>query len=124
MNKTSTPTNLAEKTCTPCRGGVPPLTAQEAEDYRRQAPEWSLLDDATRIERTYRFRNFRVAFAFVEQAARLAEEEGHHPDIGFGWGYATVSLQTKKIKGLHENDFIMAAKLDQMAGAPGSTGQT
>ena len=64
MNETSTPINLAEKTCTPCRGGVPPLTAQEAEDYRRQAPEWSLADDATRIERTYRFRNFRDAFGF------------------------------------------------------------
>ena len=118
MNETSTSTNLAEKTCTPCRGGVPPLTAQEAEDYRRQAPEWSLADDATRIERSYRFRNFRDAFGFVEQAAHLAEKEGHHPDIGFGWGYATVSLRTKKIKGLHENDFIMAAKIDHIPGAP------
>jgi 4a-hydroxytetrahydrobiopterin dehydratase len=116
MNETTMPTNLAEKTCTPCRGGVPPLTAGEAEDYRRQAPDWSLVDDATRIERTYRFRNFRDAFAFVEQAAKLAEAEGHHPDIGFGWGYATVSLRTKKIKGLHENDFIMATKLDRIAG--------
>jgi len=58
----------------------------------------------------------RSAFGFVQQAADLAEGEGHHPDISFGWGYATVSLQTKKIKGLHENDFIMAAKLDRMVG--------
>jgi 4a-hydroxytetrahydrobiopterin dehydratase len=115
-------TNLAEKSCTPCRGGVPPLSAEEAEGYRRQASEWSLLDDATRIERTYRFRNFRDAFGFVKQAADLAEAEGHHPDIGFGWGYATVSLRTKKIKGLHENDFIMAAKLDRIAGAAATTG--
>ena len=115
-------TNLAEKSCTPCRGGIPPLTPEEAEAYRRQAPEWSLLDDAARIERTYRFRNFRDAFGFVEQAAALAEAEGHHPDISFGWGYATVSLRTKKIKGLHENDFIMAAKLDRLAGAPATAG--
>jgi len=115
-------TNLAERNCTPCRGGVPPLTPDEAEAYRRQAQEWSLVDDATRIERTYRFRNFRDAFAFVEQAAALAEAEGHHPDIRFGWGYATVSLRTKKIKGLHENDFIMATKLDRLAGAPASAG--
>jgi len=121
MDETMT-TKLADKTCTPCRGGVPPLTLQEAEDYRQQAPEWTLLDDATRLERTYRFRNFRDAFAFVEQAARLAEEEGHHPDIGFGWGYATVSLRTKKIKGLHENDFIMATKLDRIAAAPATAG--
>ena len=84
MNDTAMPTNLAEKSCTPCRGGIPPLTAQEAEAYRRQAPEWNLLDDATRIERTYRLRNFRDALAFVEQIAALAEEEGHHPDISFG----------------------------------------
>ena len=77
-----------------------------------------MVDDATRIERTYRFRNFRDAFAFVEQIAALAEAEGHHPDISFGWGYVTVSLRTKKIKGLHENDFIMAAKIDRVPGAP------
>ena len=111
-------TALAEKSCTPCRGGVPPLTREAAEDYRRQAPDWSLVDDATRLERTYRFRNFREAFAFVDGVAALAEAEGHHPDISFGWGYATVSLRTKKIKGLHENDFIMATKLDRLAGAP------
>ena len=114
-------TALAEKTCTPCRGGVPPLTAEEAEGYRAQAPDWSLLDDATQIERRFRFKDFREAFAFVARAAELAEAEGHHPDIAFGWGYATVSLRTKKIKGLHENDLIMAAKLDCIAeGAAGT----
>jgi 4a-hydroxytetrahydrobiopterin dehydratase len=109
---------LAEKTCTPCRGGVPPLTPEEAEGYRGQAPDWSLMDGATRVERRFRFTNFREAFAFVARTAELAEAEGHHPDITFGWGYATVSLRTKKIKGLHENDFIMAAKLDRIADNP------
>jgi 4a-hydroxytetrahydrobiopterin dehydratase len=80
------PVALAEKSCTPCRGGIPPLTEQEAAAYHAQAPDWA-----------------------------LAEAEGHHPDIGFGWGYARISLHTKKIKGLHENDFIMAAKLDRLA---------
>ena len=106
---------LAEKTCTPCRAGIPPLSPDEAEQFHEQAPDWALLDDATRLERTYRFKNFREAFAFVERAAALAERESHHPDIGFGWGFATVSLRTKKIRGLHENDFIMAAKLDRIA---------
>src|SRR5258708_538769 len=106
---------LSEKNCTPCRGGIPPLTLKVAEEYRQQAPEWSLVDGAARIERQYRFKNFREAFAFVERAAELAEAEAHHPDISFGWGYATVSLRTKKIKGLHENDFIMATKLDRIA---------
>jgi 4a-hydroxytetrahydrobiopterin dehydratase len=108
---------LAEKSCIPCRGGIPPLDAESAEAYRQQAPDWALLDGAARIERTYRFRNFREAFAFVERAAELAEAEGHHPDICFGWGYVTVSLRTKKIKGLHENDFIMATKFDRIAAA-------
>ena len=107
--------SLAEKTCTPCRGGIPPLTLDEAERYGDQAPDWALLEQATRIERTYRFKNFREAFAFVERAAALAETESHHPNIGFGWGYVTISLRTNKIKGLHENDFIMAAKLDRIA---------
>ena len=106
---------LAEKSCVPCRGGIPPLDTSAAEEYRRQAPEWALRDEATRIERSYRFKNFAGSFAFVERAAALAESESHHPDISFGWGYATVSLRTKKIKGLHENDFIMAAKLDRIA---------
>ena len=60
-------------------------------------------------------KNFGEALGFVERAGALAEAEFHHPDISFGWGYATVSLRTKKIKGLHENDFIMAAKLDRIA---------
>ena len=106
---------LAEKACTPCRGGIPPLNRDEAAYFHEQAPDWALVDGATRIERTYHFKNFREAFAFVERAAALAEAESHHPDIGFGWGFATVSLRTKKIKGLHENDFIMAAKLDRIA---------
>ena len=109
------PLTLAEKSCTPCRGGMPSLTKEEAASYQAQAQDWQLLDEAKRIERTYRFKNFREAFGFVERVAALAEGEGHHPEIRFGWGYATISLQTKKIKGLHENDFIMAAKLNRIA---------
>jgi 4a-hydroxytetrahydrobiopterin dehydratase len=107
-------TALSEKTCTPCRGGIPPLRREEAEALRANARDWQLLDDARRIERKFRFGNFREALCFVEGVGNLAEAEGHHPDVCFGWGYATVSLQTKKIKGLHENDFIMAAKIDQL----------
>jgi 4a-hydroxytetrahydrobiopterin dehydratase len=104
---------LVTKTCTPCQGGIPPLTADEAERFRSQAKDWQLLDDAHRLERRFTFQNFRDALTFVNNVGALAESEGHHPDVSFGWGYATVSLQTKKIKGLHENDFIMAAKIDQ-----------
>ena len=109
---------LAEKTCTPCRGGIPPLGRDEALRFQAQAPDWELRDDARHIERTFRFPNFREALAFVQQVGDLDESEGHHPDISFGWGRATVSLSTKKIKGLHENDFIMASKIDRMLGRP------
>lgn len=113
MSSQSAP--LAGKTCTPCRGGVPPLGREEVQALHRQTPDWAIVEDARRIERTFRFSDFAQAFAFVAKAADLAEAEGHHPDISFGWGYATVSLQTKKIKGLHENDFIIAVKLDRIA---------
>ena len=109
--------DLAERVCTPCRGGIPPLTGEEAAHYLPQADGWTLLDDGRRIERSYRFKNYREAFAFVQQVSDLAEHEGHHPDVSFGWGYAKVSLQTKKISGLHENDFIMAAKINRIADA-------
>jgi 4a-hydroxytetrahydrobiopterin dehydratase len=110
-----TVTALVTKTCTPCRGGIPPLTVDEVAVFRKQVPDWSIQDEARRIERTYPFKNFAGAFTFVRKVAEMAEAEGHHPDISFGWGYARVSLQTKKIQGLHENDFIMAAKFDDIA---------
>ena len=112
--------NLAEKTCTPCRGGIPPLTQEEAERLHVQVPDWELRDDAHRIERSFRFANFREALSFVQRIGDLAETQGHHPDISFGWGYATVSLRTKKIKGLHENDFIMAGRIDRIFNANNS----
>jgi 4a-hydroxytetrahydrobiopterin dehydratase len=107
-------TELATKTCVPCRGGVPPLGHEDAQAYLEQADGWQLQDESKRIERTFKFKNFREALAFVDRVGGLAEAEGHHPDIGFGWGYATVSLHTHKIKGLHENDFIMAAKINRL----------
>ncbi|HEV2697849.1 MAG TPA: 4a-hydroxytetrahydrobiopterin dehydratase [Terriglobales bacterium] len=109
---------LVEKKCTPCRGGIPPLTQAEAERFQSQTPNWQLHDSNRRIERTFRFRNFQEALGFVRNVGDLAEAESHHPDISFGWGYATISLRTKKIKGLHENDFITASKIDRMFDRP------
>jgi 4a-hydroxytetrahydrobiopterin dehydratase len=108
--------DLVSKTCTPCRGGMPPLSKAAAETYLEQAPGWALMDESRRIERSFAFKNFKEALDFVTAVGALAEREGHHPDISFGWGSARVSWQTKKIKGLHENDFIMAAKTNELAG--------
>jgi 4a-hydroxytetrahydrobiopterin dehydratase len=115
---------LTSKSCTPCRGGIPPLKTRQVKDYHRHTPEWAIRDENRRIERTFKFKNFAEALAFAKSSGDLAEAEGHHPQISFGWGYATVSLQTKKIKGLHENDFIMAAKLDQLASSTRTTGRS
>jgi 4a-hydroxytetrahydrobiopterin dehydratase len=106
--------SLAGKTCTPCKGGIPPLERREAEALAGQVPQWELGEDLRLITRTFRFANFREALNFVARVGELAEAQGHHPDARFGWGYATISLQTKKIKGLHENDFILAAKIDRL----------
>jgi len=107
--------SLTAKQCTPCRGGVPPLTRAEAERLLRETPGWTLDADATRIERTFTTADFASALALVEKIAEIAEGEGHHPDICFGWGYCRVVFYTHKIKGLHENDFIMAAKVNALA---------
>jgi 4a-hydroxytetrahydrobiopterin dehydratase len=108
---------LTEKTCVPCRGGIPPLTENEAHVFVLEVPEWELTHDATRIQRAFRFANFVAALNFVNKVGVLSEEEGHHPEVAFGWGYANVELYTHKIKGLHENDFIMAAKIDAIVAA-------
>ena len=109
--------DLSSKTCTPCRGGIAPLTMDEANGYLKQAPGWTLVDDGRRIERSFSFKNFKEALDFVARIGNLSEIEGHHPDISFGWGWAKISWQTTKIKGLHENDFIMAAKTNELSGA-------
>ena len=104
--------SLSTKTCTPCQGGIPPLTPEEASHYLAQTEGWQLLEGGTLIAREYTFSDFRESMDFVQKVGELAEHEGHHPDVSFGWGYANISLQTKKIKGLHENDFIMAVKIN------------
>ena len=109
-------TALAEKNCTACRGGIPPLTPEEAKALRAQATDWALLDNAKRIERTYRFRNFREVFSFVERAA-LAEEEAHHPEIRFGWGFATISPANQENQGTSRKPLYHGGQ----AGSPSGT---
>lgn len=105
---------LTAKKCTPCQGGIPPLAPEEAEKFRKNVPEWEFLDNTTKVKRTFRCKDFMDAMALANAIGELCEEEGHHPDITFGWGYCKVIFQTHKINGLHENDFIMAAKVDQL----------
>ena len=106
--------SLSNQHCVPCRGGVSPLDRAEAERYLQEVPEWTLSEN--RIRRRFAFKNFTAAQSFVNRIAGLAEEEGHHPDICFGWGYCEVTLYSHKINGLHQNDFIMAAKIEERYG--------
>jgi len=109
--------NIVQKTCVPCKGGIPPLTREEASRYMPQTPGWEMSAEGQQISRSFKLANFRDTLAFVEKVGALVEEERHHPEICFGWGHATVTLQTRKIRGLHENDFIMAAKINRIFGA-------
>ena len=105
---------LDKESCVPCRGGIPSLTRDEVAPLLAQTPGWALSPDGVWIERTVTFPDFKAAMAFVTQVGELAEGQRHHPDITFGWGYAKVVLYTHKIKGLHANDFIMAAKIAKL----------
>ncbi|GAA0790317.1 4a-hydroxytetrahydrobiopterin dehydratase [Marinobacterium sediminicola] len=106
--------SLADKRCVPCRGGVPTLSREEIAPYLEQVENWQLSENASRIRREFSFPDFNTALTFVNHVGRLAEEMGHHPEICFGWGYASVEIWTHKIGGLHENDFVLAAKIDRL----------
>jgi len=110
--------SLAAKSCVPCRGGIPPLAEEKARELVAGAPEWSLEEGGTRLKRRFEFQGFRAAMEFVNRVADIAEEEAHHPDIAIHWNKVDLVLWTHKIGGLHENDFIVAAKVDRLLEKP------
>jgi 4a-hydroxytetrahydrobiopterin dehydratase len=106
--------SLASQQCVPCRGGVPPLKGKEITELLDElGGNWQVIDEH-HLVRDYKFKDFSEAQAFVDRVGRLSEEQGHHPDICFGWGYANIKIWTHKIKGLSVSDFILAAKIDQL----------
>jgi len=107
--------DLVEQHCIPCRGGMPSLTEAEIATLSPQAPDWAVIeqDGIPRLKRTFKFKNFTQALAFTNQVGELAEAEDHHPTILTEWGRVTVTWWTHVIKGLHQNDFIMATKTDR-----------
>ena len=106
--------DLSQASCEVCRVGAPQVSATEASELLQQIPDWSLIDvdGIQQLQRKYKFKNFVKAMDFANQLTELAEAEGHHPGILIEWGKATVSWWSHSIKGLHSNDFIMAAKTD------------
>jgi len=103
---------LLEQKCEPCRGGTPPLSQEEARNLLREIPEWMLNKNA--IERTFQFKDFKEAIDFVNEVAETADKEDHHPDIHIYYNKVRIELTTHKIKGLSKNDFILAAKIDEL----------
>ena len=106
-------TDLASRKCKPCEGGIPPLTASEAQRLPTQVSNgWELRDDAHAIRREFRFRDFYRTMSFVNALAHIANIEDHHPDLEVGYNYCRVSFTTHAVRGLSENDFVCAAKID------------
>jgi 4a-hydroxytetrahydrobiopterin dehydratase len=110
--------DLKELKCVPCRGGVPPLDDLQIAIFKPQVPEWQLIeeDGIKRLRRSFKLKNFADALAFTNRVGALAEAEDHHPTLVTEWGKVTVTWWTHKIKGLHQNDFIMAARTDALLG--------
>ena len=104
---------LASRACVPCRGGVPPLKGEEIASFLSELQGWSVVNEH-HLTKTYKFTNFLEAQKFVGRVGDLAEDQGHHPDICFGWGRAEITIWTHKIDGLTESDFILAAKIDKL----------
>ena len=109
--------DLANKKCVPCEGGIPAFDIKEIHKYLKKVDGWDVKSDESQIYyliKEFKFKNFLESQNFINKVGEISENEGHHPDISFGWGYAEIKITTHAIEGLSENDFILAAKIDQL----------
>ena len=110
-------TDLANKKCVPCEGGIPAFDIDEIHKYLKKIDGWDVLKDSNDnfyIEKKFKFKNYVQSEQFIIKVGQIAEQEGHHPDIKFGWGYCRIKIFTHAIKGLAESDFILASKIDRI----------
>ena len=110
-------TDLLQKKCKPCEGGMTALNISEIHKYQKKIDGWEVKSNEKKIyflEKEFKFKNFLNSQKFVNEISKISENEGHHPDILFGWGYAKIKITTHAIEGLSENDFILAAKIDKI----------
>lgn len=105
---------LNEKKCVPCEGGIPALTAEKITHFLKQTPEWEVASDHKSIKRAFKFKNFYHTMSFVNAVAYIANQENHHPDMELGYNYCSIKYSTHAVDGLTENDFICAAKIDAL----------
>tara|TARA_B110000003_G_scaffold265525_1_gene291478 strand:- start:154 stop:507 length:354 start_codon:yes stop_codon:yes gene_type:complete len=109
--------DLLNKKCVPCEGGIIPFDISEIHKYQKKVDGWDIVkneNDIYFLNKRFIFKNFTESQKFINFVSKISEEEGHHPDIKFGWGYAEIKITTHAIKGLSENDFILASKIDQI----------
>ena len=109
--------DLIDKKCKPCEGGVIPFDISEIHKYQKKVDGWEIIkknDEIFYLEKKFEFKNFLESQKFTNEVGRISEIENHHPDILYGWGYAKITITTHAIKGLSENDFILAAKIDKI----------
>ena len=112
--------NLLNKKCIACKDGIIPFDISEIHKYQKKVDEWDVNENEKKIyflEKKFTFKNFINSQNFINKVGEISETEGHHPDISFGWGYAKIIITTHAIEGLSENDFILAAKIDQFFNA-------
>tara|TARA_B100000497_G_C7616966_1_gene370576 strand:- start:7 stop:351 length:345 start_codon:yes stop_codon:yes gene_type:complete len=108
---------LEEEKCVPCEGGVLPFDISEIHKYQKKVDGWDIIKDENKIFflfKKFTFKNFLESQKFINNVGQISEEEGHHPDLTFGWGYAEIKITTHAIEGLSQNDFILAAKIDKI----------
>ena len=109
--------SLFEKKCVPCEGGTIPFDISEIHKYQKKVDGWDIIKEQNEIfflKKKFTFKNFLDSQKFINTVGKIYESEGHHPEISFGWGYAEIKITTHAIEGLSENDFILAAKIDQI----------
>ena len=109
--------DLLKKKCIPCEGGVIPFDISEIHKYQKKVDGWNIVKNDKKVfflEKEFKFKNFEESQKFINKIGKISEEEGHHPEITFGWGYAKINITTHAIEGLSENDFILAAKIDKI----------
>ena len=110
-------TDLSEKECIPCEGGIPSFDLNEIHKYLKKVDGWDVKSENNEsyfLIKEFKFNDFLESQSFINKVGNLAEKEGHHPDIWFGWGYAKIKIFTHAINGLHESDFVLAAKIDKI----------
>jgi 4a-hydroxytetrahydrobiopterin dehydratase len=106
---------LHQKKCVPCRGDIPPFTREQIDEYLKYLTDWKVLINEKKVfylSKVYKFPDFDKSLSFINKVSNIAEQEGHHPDLKFGWGYAEVNIFTHAINGLSLSDFILASKID------------